>query len=118
MSPPRHGIKGHCTCKARVLQLEGHAMPEIHVKIIEPAALSPKGTCAYLSLSKRSVSTLVADGGLMAKRTGGRTLISSRGVKAYYASLPVKTAAASIPNAPQSIGASKPRAREGKQVRS
>ena len=39
---------------------------------VEPAALSPKGTCAYLSLSKRSVSTLIADGVLIAKRAGGR----------------------------------------------
>jgi excisionase family DNA binding protein len=73
----------------------------LEVDSVEPAALSPKGTCAYLSLSKRSVSTLIADGVLIAKRAGGRTLVDFESVKTYYASLPVKTVAASIPNAPQ-----------------
>jgi excisionase family DNA binding protein len=89
------------------------------VKTIEPAALSPKGACAYLSLSKRSLSTLIADGVLIAKRAGGRTLVDFESVKAYYRSLPVKTIAASIPNAPQSIGAGRKasgRAPAGKAV--
>ena len=75
-------------------------MPVLEVKAIEPAALSPKGVSAYLSLSKRSVSTLIADGVLIARRTEGRTLVDFESVKAYYASLPLKTVAASIPNAP------------------
>src|SRR5882672_5331471 len=86
-------------------------MPVLEVKTIEPAALSPNGACVYLSLSKRSLSTLIADGVLIAKRSGGRTLVDFQSVKNYYASLPVKTVGASIPNAPQSIGASKPSAR-------
>jgi excisionase family DNA binding protein len=81
-------------------------MPVLEVKPVEPAALSPKGTCAYLSLSKRSVSTLIADGALIAKRSGGRTLVDFESVKAYYKSLPVKTVAASIPNAPQAMARS------------
>jgi excisionase family DNA binding protein len=93
-------------------------MPVLEVKTIEPAALSPNGACVYLSLSKRSLSTLIADGVLIAKRSGGRTLVDFQSVKNYYASLPVKTVGASIPNAPQSIGAGKPRARAGKAVRS
>jgi excisionase family DNA binding protein len=93
-------------------------MPVLEVKTIEPAALSPNGACVYLSLSKRSLSTLIADGVLIAKRSGGRTLVDFQSVKNYYASLPVKTVGASIPNAPQSIGASKPSARRaGKAVR-
>jgi excisionase family DNA binding protein len=89
-------------------------MPVLEVKTIEPAALSPKGACSYLSLSKRSVSNLIADGVLIAKRAGGRTLVDFESVKAYYQSLPVKTAGASIPNAPQVIGRA---ARAGRAVR-
>jgi excisionase family DNA binding protein len=78
-------------------------MPVLEVKTIEPAALSPKGACAYLSLSKRNISNLIADGVLIAKRSGGRTLVDFQSVKAYYEALPVKTVAASIPNAPQAM---------------
>jgi excisionase family DNA binding protein len=73
----------------------------LEVKPVEPAALSPKGTVAYLSLSKRTISSLIADGTLIAKRSGGRTLVDFESVKKYYAGLPVKTVSASIPNAPR-----------------
>jgi hypothetical protein len=33
-------------------------MSTIEVRKVEPAALSPKGVCEYLSLSKRSVSPM------------------------------------------------------------
>ena len=92
-------------------------MPKIlEVVTVEPAALSPKGVCQYLSLSKRSVSTLIADQVLIAKRCGGRTLIDFESVKKFYAGLPAKTVAASIPNAPQSLAAPR-RRRAGKAVR-
>jgi excisionase family DNA binding protein len=71
------------------------------VATIEPAALSPKGTAVYLSLSKRTISSLIADGALIAKQSGGRTLVDFESVKKYYAGLPVKTVSASIPNAPR-----------------
>ena len=45
-------------------------MSTIEVQKVEPAALSPKGVSEYLSLSKRSVSNLIADQVLLAKRCG------------------------------------------------
>src|ERR1700730_8224595 len=76
-------------------------MSTIEVRKVELAALSPKVVCEYLSLSKRSVSTLIADQVLLAKRCGGRTLVDFASVKSYYEGLPLKTVAASIPNSPQ-----------------
>jgi excisionase family DNA binding protein len=73
----------------------------LSVATVEPAALSPKGTAAYLSLSKRTISSLIADGALIAKQSGGRTLVDFESVKRYYSGLPVKTVSASIPNAPR-----------------
>jgi excisionase family DNA binding protein len=73
----------------------------LSVATVEPAALSPKGTAVYLSLSKRTISSLIADGALIAKQSGGRTLVDFESVKKYYAGLPVKTVSASIPNAPR-----------------
>ena len=73
----------------------------LEVKPVEPAALSPKGTAVYLSLSKRTISSLIADGALIAKQSGGRTLVDFESVKRYYSGLPVKTVSASIPNAPR-----------------
>jgi len=78
-------------------------MPVYEVKTIEPAALSPEDAGAYLSLSKRAIYLLIADGALIAKRSGARTLVDFESTKAYYKSLPLKTVAASIPNAPQSM---------------
>jgi hypothetical protein len=79
------------------------AMPSVEVKTMEPAALSPEGAGIYLSLSKRAIYLLIADGVLIAKRSGARTLVDFESAKAYYKSLPFKTVAASIPNAPQSL---------------
>lgn len=90
-------------------------MPNLEVKTIEPAALSPEGAAAYLSISKRVVYFLLADGVLIARKAGARTLIDFASVKAYYASLPLVTVHASIPNAPQ---CATPRARRGKGVQS
>jgi hypothetical protein len=83
------------------------AVPLYEVKTIEPAALSPEGAGAYLSLSKRAIYLLIADGALIAKRSGARTLVDFESTKAYCKSLPLKTVAASIPNAPQSIAAAR-----------
>ena len=58
-------------------------MSTIEVRKVEPAALSPKGVSEYLSLSKRSVSTLIADQVLLAKRCGGRTLVDFASVKKF-----------------------------------
>jgi hypothetical protein len=50
-------------------------MPVLAVKTIEPAALSPEGAGSYLSVTKRQIYFLIADGVLIAKRSGARTLV-------------------------------------------
>ncbi len=85
------------------------------IETIEPAALSPEGAGAYLSVTKRQIYFLLADGKLIAKRSGSRTLIDFQSIKNYYASLPDKKAGASIANAPHVTGAGK---RRGKAVAS
>jgi len=83
----------------------------LEVKTIEPFAMSPEGAAAALSISKRAVYLLIADGALIAKRSGARTLVDYQSVKDHYASLPRKTVSASIPNAPQCIGVAPARRR-------
>ncbi len=73
-------------------------MPVLEVKTIEPFAMSPKAAAAALSISKRKVSILIADGALIARKDGARTLVDFQSIKAHYESLPRV-----IPNAPQSV---------------
>lgn len=68
---------------------------------IEPLALSPADAAIHLSISKRAVSILIANGTLTARKFGRRTLVDMADLKNYYASLAIKTDHASIPNAPQ-----------------
>ena len=77
----------------------------LEVSAVDPAALSPEGAAAYLSISKRRVYLLIADEVLIAKKDGARTLVDFASVKAHYKSLPRLTVHASIPNAPQSLPA-------------
>ena len=86
-------------------------MPVFEVKTIEPFAMSPEAAGASLSLTKRQIYNLITDGVLIAKRSGSRTLVDFESVKKYYASLPLKTVSASIPNAPQCSGATSARRR-------
>src|SRR4030088_2824111 len=106
MPPPSARDQGQCTCEAWVLQLmEGSAVPSqnLEVKTVEPAALSPQRAADYLSISKRALYFLMADGVLIAKKSGARTLVDFESVKKYYASLPCITVHASTPNSPQSL---------------
>ena len=90
-------------------------MPNVlEVKAIDPAALSVKSTCAYLSLGRRVVYDLIAAKVLRAKKSGARTLIDYQSAKDYYASLPDAVIGVSIANAP----AARRRRRAGKAVRS
>ncbi len=90
-------------------------MPNVlEVKAIDPAALSVKSTCAYLSLGRRVVYDLIAAKVLRAKKSGARTLIDYQSAKDYYASLPDAVIGVSIANAP----APRRRRRAGKAVRS
>jgi excisionase family DNA binding protein len=58
---------------------------------IEPLALAPRDAAAFLSISKRSLSRLIRNGKIEARKHGPRTLVDVASLKAYYASLPTKT---------------------------
>ena len=65
---------------------DGAVMPAI-----EPLALSPRDAAAFLSISKRSLSRLIARKKIAARKDGPRTLVDVASLKAYYANLPLKT---------------------------
>jgi hypothetical protein len=67
----------------------------------DPFSLSPQGAVDILSISKRAIYLLIADGVLVARKAGGRTLVDFQSIRAYYESLPLKTASVPIPNAPR-----------------
>jgi excisionase family DNA binding protein len=58
---------------------------------LEPLALSPRDAAAHLSISKRTLSRLIAAGRIAARKDGARTLVDVASLKAYYGSLPLKT---------------------------
>jgi hypothetical protein len=58
---------------------------------LEPLALAPAVAAWYLSISKRSLWRLIAEGKIAARKQGPRTLVDVASLKAYYASLPKKT---------------------------
>jgi|SRR5438105_3192577 hypothetical protein len=100
--------------------MEGRIVPVLEVKTVEPLSLSLKDSAKTLSITPRAVYSLIADGKLVARKLGSRTIVDFASVKAYYASLPAKTVAASIPNAPQSTAPRRRRTalRTAKAVRS
>jgi len=55
---------------------------------MEPLALSPRDAAAFLSVSKRTLTRLIADKKVEARKSGPRTLIDVASLKAYYAALP------------------------------
>jgi len=58
---------------------------------LEPLALSPRAAAAFLSISKRTLSRLIAARKIEARKDGPRTLVDVASLKAYYANLPKKT---------------------------
>jgi excisionase family DNA binding protein len=58
---------------------------------VEPLALSPRDAATFLSISKRSLSRLIAAKKIEARKDGPRTLVDVASIKAYYAALPMKT---------------------------
>jgi excisionase family DNA binding protein len=64
-------------------------MPAV-VTELQPLALAPITAARFLSISKRSLSRLIADGKIIARKDGARTLVDVESLKAYYANLPVK----------------------------
>ena len=57
---------------------------------LQPLALAPAAAAAFLSISKRSLSRLVAAGKVTARKAGPRTLIDTASLRSYFESLPVK----------------------------
>jgi excisionase family DNA binding protein len=57
---------------------------------LPPLALAPLAAARFLSISKRSLSRLIATGKIVARKDGTRTLVDVESLKAYYANLPVK----------------------------
>jgi excisionase family DNA binding protein len=57
---------------------------------LPPLALAPLAAARLLSISKRSLSRLIATGKIVARKDGTRTLVDVESLKAYYANLPVK----------------------------
>jgi excisionase family DNA binding protein len=64
-------------------------MPAV-VTELPPLALAPIAAARFLSLSKRSLSRLIADGKITARKDGARTLVDVESLKAYYANLPIR----------------------------
>jgi hypothetical protein len=66
---------------------------------IQPVALSPADAARYLSISRRSLSRLIASGQVIAKKMPGgrtaRTLVDFDSLRSYYASMPSR-----VPPAP------------------
>jgi excisionase family DNA binding protein len=57
---------------------------------LQPLALPPQAAAQLLSISKRSLSRLIAAGKIVARKEGSRTLVDVESLKAYYTGLPVK----------------------------
>jgi excisionase family DNA binding protein len=55
---------------------------------LEAIALSKAEAADALSVSSRTISYLIADGTLAARKLGARTLIDVESLRAYWASLP------------------------------
>jgi hypothetical protein len=53
-------------------------------------ALPPLAAPQFLSISKRSLSRLIAAGKVIARKEGSRTLVDVESLNAYYAGVPVK----------------------------
>jgi excisionase family DNA binding protein len=51
---------------------------------LEPIALSPRDTAQFLSISKRTMSRLIARREIVARKDGVRTLVDMASLKAYY----------------------------------
>jgi excisionase family DNA binding protein len=58
--------------------------------------LSPRDAAQFLSISKRSLSRLIARRKIVARKDGVRTLVDVASLKAYYEALPLKTNSASL----------------------
>jgi hypothetical protein len=75
--------------KVHNVKSQGSSQPSA-VVLLRPLALPPIAAAQFLSISKRSLSRLIAAGKIVAGKEGSRTLVDVESLKAYYAGLPVK----------------------------
>ena len=68
--------------------MEGRIVPVLEVKTVEPLSLSLKDSAKTLSITPRAVYSLIADGKLVARKLGRRTLITEKDLHRFLASLP------------------------------
>jgi len=59
--------------------------------MIEPLALSPLDAAAFLGVSKRTLTRLIAAKRITARKSDHRTLVDVASLKAYYGTLPTIT---------------------------
>jgi hypothetical protein len=70
------------------------------VSAIDPIALAPADAAALIGISKRSLSRLIADEKVIARKDGARTLVDVASLRSYYARLPIKDDHAPLPCSP------------------
>ncbi len=58
--------------------------------VVAPLAVSPRETARLLAVSRRTVSRLIRERKIVARKLGKRTLVDVESVKAFYAGLPMK----------------------------
>jgi hypothetical protein len=68
---------------------QGSSQPSTVIQL-QPLDLPPLAAAQFLSISKRSLSRLIAAGKIVAREEGSRTLVDVESLKAYYAGLAVK----------------------------
>ena len=68
---------------------------------LESLSLSPSAAAAFLGISKRSLSRLIADDKVIARKDGSRTLVDVASLRWYYENLPIKDDHAPLPCSPQ-----------------
>jgi excisionase family DNA binding protein len=77
---------------------------------LEPIALSPREAAQFLSISKRTLSRLIARRKIVARKDGVRTLVDVASLKAYYeafaAEIPSRAACVRVPSACRAVHAS------------
>jgi len=96
------GIKAEAFRKAMGLDsapMRGKGL--VAMSAVDPIALSPAAAAAFLGISKRSLSRLIADEKVIARKDGSRTLVDVASLKSYYENLPIKDDHAPLPCSPQ-----------------
>ena len=69
----------------------------------QPIAYTPQAAAAALGLSRRTVTRLIADGRLVARRAGNRTLVDAASVRTYFESLPTIDGPAPLACSPHAL---------------